>query len=66
MPCATSCSAAWGGHDGAPRAACGISREQVEAVYRQLALTYHPDRGGEHLAMVAVTEMRDRLRQLAG
>jgi hypothetical protein len=32
--------------------------------YRQLALKYHPDRGGSHEAMIAVTEAKELLEEM--
>lgn len=36
--------------------------DKVTKVYRELALKYHPDKGGHHLAMVAINEFYQKLR----
>jgi hypothetical protein len=42
-----------------------VSWEPVVAKwYREMTLTFHPDRGGSHEAMVAVSQAHDRLRVL--
>ena len=43
----------------------GISVLQVQSVYHQLARKYHPDLGGNTIAMQAVNEFRDKLVQRA-
>jgi hypothetical protein len=36
----------------------------VEAIYRQLTMTWHPDRGGTTEAMQALNQFRERLQGL--
>jgi hypothetical protein len=37
--------------------------DKVTTVYRELAVKYHPDKGGHHLAMVAINEFYEKLRK---
>jgi hypothetical protein len=37
---------------------------EVRMLFRNLALKYHPDRGGSHEAMRALNEFHDQLQQL--
>lgn len=41
------------------------ARDHVRMIYRDLALRYHPDRGGSTTAMQAINEFYERLRGLA-
>ena len=36
-------------------------KKRLNSVYRKLALTYHPDKGGDHLSMQALNEIKDWL-----
>jgi hypothetical protein len=38
--------------------------EGIEALYRQLTLNWHPDRGGTKEAMQAINDFHDRLRRM--
>jgi uncharacterized protein (DUF3820 family) len=38
----------------------------IRTWHREMALKYHPDRGGSHEAMTAIAFAYDRLKQLAG
>jgi hypothetical protein len=38
----------------------------IRTCYREMALRFHPDRGGSHEAMVAISIAHDRLKELAG
>lgn len=40
-----------------------LNRETVKRVYRNLALKYHPDHGGNNAAMIAITEFYERLME---
>lgn len=45
----------------------GVTIEKViRAWHRQMALKYHPDRGGSHEVMLAINEGAELLKQLAG
>jgi hypothetical protein len=43
------------------KALSDLDPRSVQKVYRDLALKYHPDRGGSKEAMQAISEFRDRL-----
>jgi uncharacterized protein (DUF3820 family) len=38
----------------------------IKTWHREMALRFHPDRGGSHEAMVAISIAHDRLKGLAG
>jgi uncharacterized protein (DUF3820 family) len=38
----------------------------IRTWYRELVMKYHPDRGGSHEAMVAITDAKERLEQMVG
>jgi hypothetical protein len=38
----------------------------IKTWYRALCLDYHPDRGGSHEAMVAITDAKERLERMVG
>jgi hypothetical protein len=38
----------------------------IQQWYREMALAYHPDRGGSHEAMKAISRAHERLRELVG
>jgi uncharacterized protein (DUF3820 family) len=48
----------------------GADRADLDALIKRwfagLAMRYHPDRGGNHEAMVALNDAHDRLRELIG
>ncbi|RIV20388.1 J domain-containing protein [Fibrisoma montanum] len=39
-------------------------KSEVKRIYRQLAVKYHPDKGGSHVAMQAVNEFYEALSAL--
>ncbi len=48
---------------GVPMAA---SRDEIEQAYRRLAMTHHPDRGGEASAMARINSARDAMIERRG
>lgn len=45
-------------------AVVGVVMNGIQGVYRELAVKYHPDRGGSAERMIAVNSMYDRLREV--
>jgi hypothetical protein len=40
-----------------------LNMERVKRVYRTLAMEFHPDRGGSHMAMQAINAFYEAIRQ---